>query len=126
MSNLKVKYRTLVQRLYHLTAAKVIAWQFDQDTASCHTKIGDKVLTLSIERNDAEDPIAVISLINAEGALVETFNDEAFSGEPTGITGIGGYWTLMNTLFDMAKSQALGVGKDLDEVLEQLDDMLPF
>ena len=126
MTNMTQKYGSLSDKLVSLTVSKLLEWEYDQSTDACRAKVGDKIIEVKMGRNDIEEPIVIVSVFNASGNLAERFTDETLSGIKTNTRGYDSYWKLLEYLHETAKNQATGVGKDLDELLEQLDDIFPF
>ncbi|WP_312813129.1 hypothetical protein [Brevundimonas sp.] len=124
MTMMTSKYRALVEKLLDRTNSKLIEWRYDVHSDACRANIGSKVVELKMGRNEIEEPIAIVKIINSSGDIVDSFTDETISGAQP--KGYDSYWALMQALFSSAKNQALGVGKDVDELLEELDDILPF
>ena len=126
MTNMTQKYGRLSDKLVNLTVSKLLEWEYDQPTDACRTKVGDKIIEVKMGRNDIEEPIAIVSVFNASGNLAERFTDETLSDLKTNTRGYDSYWKLLEYLHETAKNQATGVGKDLDDLLEQLDEIFPF
>lgn len=124
MTTIAQKYSSLVEKLLSRTNSKLIDWRYEIQSDSCRANIGDKIVELTMGRNEIEEPIAFVKIINSSGDTVDTFTDETISDiSPSGYRS---HWELMQALYSAAKNQATGVGKDVDELLEELDDMFPF
>lgn len=58
-----------------------------------------------------------VDLVNANGDIVETFTDEDLGD---------GWYSIMYSLFEMARRVAMGSDKVLNDILLELDDEIPF
>jgi hypothetical protein len=120
------KYRSLCIKLYNSTNDKTLSWQINPFTGDVFTELGSHRVVIS-SGDDAEgSPFIRISLTDGSGDTVDSFVDTTVSGGATGIPGMGSFWTLLSSLANMAYRQAKGADKALDDILDALDDNVPF
>lgn len=115
------KYKMLMDRLYDKTDAKELPWQsdiIDDDIVS--TSIGDRTIEVGDARNGSNEPIIRVVIRDANGRIVEQFDDENLLGLSTGRPQFQTYWPLMKDLLSMAQRQATGADKALDEIIDAL------
>jgi hypothetical protein len=122
------KHATVVDRLLRKTQAGDLDWKAAADDDTFQVSFRDSSLRIQetrVNRRGQSTVDYIISLINAEGAVVETFSgvqlDEAF-GDSFSET----WFFKTKELHELARRTALGSDKILNEILEELDDDLKF
>ena len=119
------KHRKLVETLHRKTAAGKLDWReadliLESDVYQLDLAMNS--LRISRSTNSDGDDLIVISLLNGEAKVVESFSDEDI--EPD--TNDRVYFRLLRDLYEMAGRRAMGSDKILDDILTELDDDIPF
>ena len=94
------------------TASNELEWKEGVYSASFQVSFPNYSLTLSENQRERGGYDYVISILDADGSIIDTFSDIDL-GE--------GYYSKMVELYQNARRQALGVDKALDEILNELD-----
>jgi phosphoribosyl-dephospho-CoA transferase len=116
------KQQALVRKLGHLTEAGILDWQETVEESMYQVALPAHTIKIWTTPNeDSDDLVDVwIAIINAQGNEVQRFSDVEIGGSSRA------WYELMLKLYEQAKSKALGVDAVLDEVLQELNDILPF
>lgn len=125
MSDAKLKYQQIVDRLYNKTMNSSINWEigFNNDLECI---LGEYTIKLKGFRDEEGEPFEVIEIFDSDGRVVDSFNDGVLADLAPKDVGISSYYNKMNALRSQAKRHALGADKALDQILENLDDDIPF
>lgn len=122
------KQMKLVQKLADLTRVGSLEWKpsvkndvFQLSFRDNTIRIGQNVLPGFEGARDIQ-----IQLINGEGELVESFTDVDLENDIENPRPPGNWYPLMSDLYESARRIALGAEKVLDELLSDLDDIIPF
>jgi len=68
-----------------------------------------------------------ITIVNEVGSEIETFVDEDLSSEWFDEIGVDeGPYTIMKSMYEVARRRALGSEQAINDILRELDDDLPF
>ncbi len=128
MADPQDKYRSLVEKLYDRTINGKLTWQLDDwDDKLVVTKMAKYGISLTYGQNAEGEPLEIVNIMNNNGEVIDTFNDEFVAGMAPSIGNFINYWYLMRNLRDTAARQAKGVDKAIDEIIESLDeDDAPF
>lgn len=115
--NVGEKYQRLVTALLAKTEAGELHWQQmpREDVYMAALKGSAVTIGQVLNEEDLEDPHYEISLLNANGNVVDSFFDAALYTTPD-----GKWHEQMRDLFKHARRQALGSDKVLNEILEEL------
>lgn len=124
------KYRHLALRLYERTIAKGLRWQHDEMSSKVEAKIGQQIVSVTQSTNDNLEFLYIVEILNNAGVYLDGFNDEELGREvvptPVAMT----YYSLMQSLYELARRQATGADVALDQMLAALDqdelDDVPF
>lgn len=119
------KYRTLVERLYEKTNSRSLQWSYNVDDDRVWTSIANRTLTIMKGENDDLEPLITVEITGLNNRR-ERFDDEALQGPSPNVRGFNSYYVLMDALRDGAIRQATGADEDVDAILNDLDDDLPF
>lgn len=123
----KQKYKRLVERLYEKTRDKGISWSQDLvEESVVNTVIGNRTLEVSGARNARAEPIVRVTLRDAEGRVLDVFDDDDLKDFETPYVGFDNYWKLMSELHQLAVRQTTGADDALDDLLQALDKDEPF
>ena len=116
----------ITKKLCELTDIGKISWEETASKNVFQTPFSNYTLHIALRSNkdaaDLED--IVITIFNDEGISIESFTDEDighlddfFNGENT--------YRSMNRLYDRARRISLGSEQALNEILSELDDLVP-
>ncbi|MFC4593063.1 hypothetical protein [Sphingobium tyrosinilyticum] len=119
------KYRTLVERLLKRTLNGDLSWDYDEFENKLSTNIAERMVYLEETKNDNGEPAIKLSIVNPTSQKAESFIDDMINGPTPNYRGFDSYWVLMKTLFDVGVRRATGADKDIDDILDTLDDV-PF
>jgi hypothetical protein len=108
------KQLTLVQRLLSKTKDGHLDWR---ESAGRAFQVSFKDNSIVLERAGNNYADVLVSLVNGNGDVVETFNDDSIRAE-FGSENAG----LLFELYEMARRTALGSEKVLNAILKELDD----
>jgi flagellar hook protein FlgE len=113
------KQLTLVQRLLSKTKAGNLDWK--ESGLQGAFQVSFRNNSILINRAGSHDEDIMVSLVNENGDVVETFKDNDIRGEYSDADA-----RLMFDLYEMARRTALGSEKVLNSILKELDDDIPF
>lgn len=118
------KQRSLVLKIYDLSQYSALKWELDE-FEDPFVVVGSRTIFLESVSDEADVPVEIVKIIDSSGKILERFTDEDIAGE---VPPRGGesYYTLMKTIRMLAVRQASGVDKHIDELLSDLDDIIPF
>lgn len=118
MSNEKLI--NLARRLNLSTSEGVINWSATEKSGVFQTSLAGYAVRANVRKSKLHsgENEYFIAIIDPFGDVVEEMGDEEFDG---------GY-SIMKSLYDSARREALGVDKAIDEILKDLDkrDILDF
>ncbi|MDF2638124.1 MAG: hypothetical protein K0R64_1108 [Novosphingobium lindaniclasticum] len=120
------KYRLLAERLYTRTLSGDLAWEYDDLLEILSTKVAGRDIFLSSVTNDNGEPAIQVELSNPATNRRERFLDDDINGKWPKIEGYESYWKLLRALYDYGVRLATGADKDVDDILSDLDDDIPF
>ena len=131
MSEYLNKYAAFVNMLWTKTKSAKVSWEFDNTRNSVSVWNGDVLLSLLKSEDDNFEDVYSLSLINRAGVFLESFSDTDLDQISTG-DDHQNYFVKMRNLYELAKRQATGADKALDDFMralekDQLDlDDVPF
>ncbi|MFN3674761.1 MAG: hypothetical protein ACK4TC_02195 [Sphingomonas pseudosanguinis] len=129
MSDSLRKYANLVNMLLVKTKAEKISWDYDNSRSTISVWNGDVLLSIKVSTDENFEDIYSLSLINRSGVYLESFSDTDLNGIETG-DDYANYFVKMRDLFNLAKRQATGADKALDDFMRALErddlDGVPF
>ena len=115
------KESTLVERLVKRSRNSELDWKASYGD-SFQVSFKDNSVRIEKQENPGgEEPIYVIELINADGAVVDSFTDFALD-QTLGNMSNGPWYRMMGELFGLARRNALGADKVLNSILDDLDE----
>lgn len=121
------KYQSLVQKLFENTNNKNLSWSHDSNNAGyIETKIANRYLAIQKSENENGDPLMVVTIYDSESNPVEKFDDEDIRGNPIEYYKGKTYYQIMVSIFDMGYRQATGADEAIDDILSELDSLIPF
>ena len=123
---IKDKYRTLAEKLYTSTLSGYVKWAYDAFAGELSATIAKKSVTLSEGSNHNGEPAIYVTISNPLTAAKDVFSDDDLLGSKPKVDEYTTYWHLMKALFDFGVRQATGADKDIDDILDDLDNDLPF
>lgn len=119
------KPRKLIDLLIERTQLGRIEWKetlpdifqvsFKDNSVQLHMIVDDRDETITY----------AVSLLNSEGETVDRFNDQDLDLDEYGRSPAG-WTTKLGLLFGMARRRARGADKVLDEILNEIEDDIPF
>jgi hypothetical protein len=124
------KYRTLVERLAKATLNNEIKWAIHPFSDELYCSLGKFRIVLE-EGEDAEGSSLIIVRVKDEAdTQIDVFSDNTINGPNPLLAKYPTYWALMDDLHNLARRNAVGADKALDEVLNSLtpldEDDVPF
>lgn len=120
MSDTVKKYRTLIDVLYERTKSKSVKWRYEASDRSVWVRLAGQIISLTASSNDDFEPLCKLVITNSDGDFLEGFNDENLRGDQPKTALFNDWYTLMASLFEMAKRQATGADEALDNILKEL------
>lgn len=112
------KAETFILRVCDKTAAGEITWEKTANEGLLQATVAKYVIRFWPEGPDGSETYH-ISVRDANGSLLDSFNDEQFDA-PGESQLEGSMYRKMQAAYLKAKRQALGVDKALDELLKEL------
>lgn len=129
MSDSLSKYAKLIDMLLLKTKEAKVGWDFDNGRSTVTVWNGDVLLTLKRNSDENFEDVYSLSLINRAGVFLESFSDTHLDGIPTN-DDYASYFVKMRDLYELAKRQATGADKALDDLMKALEhdqlDGIPF
>ncbi len=120
------KHGKLIDLLLSRTRANTLEWRPSVMEGRYQVSFRENTVRLyeMEEAGELGGSLVQLELINDQGNVAETINDEELDRDvPMGQH----YWfKKMSTLFEMARRNALGSDKILDEIIADLEDDVPF
>ncbi|HEX8429640.1 MAG TPA: hypothetical protein VF625_00075 [Longimicrobium sp.] len=115
----------LIKRLLHRTENGGMTWEPTARENEFLSSFSGYTVSIGSRRTSPGDPDLVFSIYNADGSLVEEFDDTDLPAD----NDFDPYVT-MGRLHEMARRYAMGAEQALDSLLNELDDRdiddLPF
>jgi hypothetical protein len=119
------KQMRLVKKLVEMTNAGAIDWKPSLNSNTFQVSFRDNTLRITTKPSDTTaDPDIEIQLLNGNGELVERFTDVDLQNEDNSEP--AKWFKNMNSLYKVAQRTALGAEKILDEIISDLDAVMPF
>ena len=119
------KSKKLIDLLHTRTSERKLEWRTGDSAESVYIWFGDRRLELSEGSNSNGEPLEILTIINANGDLVEKITDESFGSDPV-MEGFGNFWLLMSATRDRAYKQSIGAEDAIDDIINELGDDIPF
>jgi len=117
------KRKQLTRMLLKKTENGSLEWQESPNDGFFVAFKENSVRISSLERRTGM--LFTLSVINNRGEVVETFTDEELDRSEG--TEIGAEWyQALRELFELSRRSARGADKVLNEILNELDDGIPF
>jgi hypothetical protein len=118
------KHGKLIELLLKKTLAGSLEWKTSVLEDRYQISFRDNTVRLHQSESEFVETIVYVELINDEGIVAETVNDEELDRDiPRGEH----YWfKQLAALFELSRRSALGSDKILEEILADLDDDIPF
>lgn len=117
------KFKKLIDLLHKKTRKNELDWAiFDTDMPVLN--VAERRIVISKVDSDFHDPYVKIYLYDANGNSIDTFTDEdlidlnPYSNENA--------YIVMDDLHSMALSKAKGIDENIDAILDELDNDVPF
>lgn len=115
------KQKKLVERLLDKTKQGKLEWRETVDTNRFRLSFSDSGLEIySKGRQGQFEDDYIISMINAEGSVVDAFSDVDLNQSEVVAPDVSWYSKMME-LHSLAKRRALGSDEVLDTILNELD-----
>lgn len=113
------KMSAILELLSRLTLNKRMKWQETEsafDDVSFIAPLKEHTINLGMHERSNSDPVITLSILKDDGKQVERIDTE--TADP--------YARLtLQTLYDNARRQVLGVDEELDAIIEELHDKEP-
>lgn len=121
MANVEENFRALVEALYLNSTSGEITWMGFSGAESYVSNVGTNKVAISKSVDNDGDDLITIDVFNQDGNQVDTFNDEFFSRElqPQYVSA-SNYFSLMSNLYELARRNATGADKVIDDLLSKL------
>ena len=126
MIDIKDKYRTLVELLFKKTQSGSLLWDYDGFSEELMTSVAKRQIVVTQAVNTNREPLIRVEIRNPQKSKVEIFTDESLEGATPSIGAFETYYVLMDALRNNAIRAATGADEDVDAILEELDDEIPF
>lgn len=110
----------LITRLHKNTLAGKIPWQRSANKAAFEAAFPRYSLQIS-EESKRDQLDYVVTILNDEGLEIDEFSDVDLSGRFPQKAPPGGWFTLMDEIYDAARRQALGADQAIETILSELD-----
>jgi hypothetical protein len=117
------KIVTLVSKLETNTISNALIWEATAETQEFQTTLANFVVRIC-EQFDPEDPVHpdyIIKIIDSEGNVMESTTNVDLAKMEHKTFGQRHPYEVMQSIFKMAKRQALGVDKAIDSILSELE-----
>ena len=125
MATLREKYQSITERLYEQTSSGALSWVLSYEN-DLQCELGRHIIKLKSFRDEEGEPIEQIEFFNSDDLRVDYFNDVTLAGIVPTNSEFATYFSMMQSLREKARRNALGADKALDEILSALDDDIPF
>lgn len=121
------KQMDLVIKLVNLTNSGEIDWKPSVNKNMFQVSFRDNTLRIALKasRTSADSDIE-IQLLNGSGELVESFTDVDLGSDAESQLSALAWFQIMSELYKAAQRTALGAEKVLDEIIADLDAIIPF
>ena len=121
------KYQSLVQKLFQNTNSKNLSWTHaDDNPRYIEIRIANRYLSVAESENENGDPLIVVTIYDDDNNPVEKFDDEDIRGNPVEYYEGKTYYQLLLSIFNMGRRQSTGADEAIDDILLELDKMVPF
>ncbi|HEX8210750.1 MAG TPA: hypothetical protein VF584_11285 [Longimicrobium sp.] len=111
----------LLKNLLRKSEEGSVSWEPTAHENEFQANFTGYTLTISQRRGESGSLDEVVSIYNADGVLVEEFDDT----ELTSVEGFQPFLT-MHRIHELARRYAMGAEQALDALLSELSDDLPF
>lgn len=121
MTNTNGKLRGLVEVLYRRTINGDITWEISSDKVSVFADLGIYRIEVSPEAGDTSFGNDMrITVFDDNGNQVDTFTDATFENAKPTYDGVNSYYTMMSSILEIAKRQATGADRAIQQLLDTL------
>jgi hypothetical protein len=118
------KQMEMVEKLANATEGGALKWK--ASVIPDQFQVSFRNNTVRIGADDGIGGNIQIQILNSNGDIVESFTDEDFRTDSENTEG-STYWSkLMSNLYKHAQRKALGADKVIDDIISDLDDIIPF
>lgn len=107
----------LVQRVLEQSRAGKVDWEETANSNEFIVTRGNLSILIS-EKWQNDNSLIVITILNDDGDVIESFNDEEWGSD-------GDVYELFRDLYNIARRYAMGTEQALDQLLAEFDDV-PF
>jgi hypothetical protein len=119
------KHGKLIELLLKKTIDNTLEWKTSVLEERYQISFRDNTVRLyKTEHGEYGNPVIYLELINDEGVVAETVNDEELDHDIP--KGEHFWYKKLAMLFELSRRSALGSDKILNEILADLDDDVPF
>jgi hypothetical protein len=125
------KHLQLVEKLYKLTTSEALEWtETSRDNTFAVSFPNHTVSVAEVEPAEEvhapDEPMDYLfTIINQQGKVIESFRDTD-AGQSVPGPERQAFFDRVKVLYEMARRKALGTDQAIDDVLKELDDILPF
>ncbi len=117
------KFKKLVDLLHMKTRRGELDWSIFHDGNPVVT-VAQRYITVEKIESDFHDPFVKINLYDSGGKSIDYFTDEDL-GDLRPYSDLNAY-SAMDDLYSLALNKAKGVDENIDAILDELDDHVPF
>lgn len=126
MNEIRSKYAMFIDLLLQKTKESKITWKYDSDRDEISVWHNKTLLTVKKSLDENFEDSYSVSLFNDKGDYLEGFNEDLIMGIPTDV-GSDNYFIRLHNLFELAKRQATGADRALDDLIAAIkNDELQF
>ena len=118
------KQMRLVRKLSELTDQDAIDWKQAVPEGLFQVSFRDNSVRIMLQSANAA-PDIIIQLVNGDGEVVESFSDVNLQ-EASDDAQPGEWYNFLMSLYNAARRKALGADRVLNEIINDLDEIIPF
>lgn len=118
-----VKAEQFLRRLFAKTMAGEVTWERTPEAGVFQTTVASYIVLFQPNRR-AERKLFEIRLLDTEGAMLDSYDDEMFD-ERGHAADPGSMFVTMTDAYSTARRQAMGIVQALDEILDELGEGEP-
>ena len=108
------KLAKFIERLYNNTLEGKVRWDETSQEDVFQLSFPDYTLKIYDDRDSTGNTLYILQILNEEGKVIEDISDEDIQDQLTNA------FSTMQSLFERARSQAMGLDKALDDIMSYL------
>lgn len=115
------KIRSFIEKMYRGTIDGNINWEETQYNGIYQSSFPNYSIHIMAGKENNDTPYIEITIYNDEGKVIETIRDDDDS-----LRDMNDSYQRMEEIYETARSQAMGLEKALDDIIDYLDKIPPF